>query len=58
MAISALLGGMKSLWKGYSITHCLLGTFVNLSKYQQLDLPVSHNLASIIPGLLETHNNL
>jgi len=56
ISIGALLGAMQSLWKGYPIVQCLLGTFSNLCKHQNLEFPVTPAFIEILQSLLDFNN--
>ena len=58
LALSALLGGVQSYWKGYSITHCLLGTCFSLVNHQNLALPVPQAMLLLVPALLELYGDV
>ena len=54
LALGSLIGGIQSYWKGYSITYVMLGTYNNLLKIPNIDLPVGANIQIIINAIIES----
>ncbi len=48
LAAAALLGAVQAWWKGLPVVSCLVGTFNNLVRHQNLDFPVSPGFSQMV----------